>query len=99
MRRAVVAAGHADVWDSGRVASARSVDVPYAGPAPRSQTRYHWRVRVWDAQGRASAWSTPSYFETGLAAGDWTASWVGSPATVPSLTGAAGSGAPRATRP
>ena len=86
--RARVAAGHADVWDSGRVASARSVDVPYAGPAPRSQTRYHWRVRVWDAQGRASAWSTPSYFETGLAAGDWTASWVGSPATVPSLTGA-----------
>ncbi len=86
--RARAADGHADVWDSGRVASARSADVAYGGPAPRSQTRYYWRVRVWDAQGRVSAWSTPAYFETGLAAPNWTASWIGSPATTPSLSGA-----------
>jgi alpha-L-rhamnosidase len=86
--RARVARGKADVWDSGRVAGSQSVDVPYAGPAPRSHTRYYWRVRVWDARGRASAWSTPSFFETGLAAGDWSASWIGSPAGTPSLSDA-----------
>jgi alpha-L-rhamnosidase len=86
--RGRASAGHADVWDSGKVASADSVDVPYAGPVPRSQHRYHWRVRAWDAHGRATAWSAVSYFETGMAAQDWTASWIGSPATTPSLSGA-----------
>ncbi|GAB2832792.1 family 78 glycoside hydrolase catalytic domain [Actinoallomurus bryophytorum] len=86
--RAHLNSGRADVWDSGRVAGAQSVDVPYGGPAPRSQTRYYWRVRVWDGQARPSAWSKASTFETGLAAQDWTASWIGSPATTPSLSGA-----------
>jgi alpha-L-rhamnosidase len=37
----------ADIWDSGRVASEQSVDVPYAGPALEAQKRYYWHVRVW----------------------------------------------------
>jgi alpha-L-rhamnosidase len=86
--RKAAAAGRADVWDSDRVASAQSVDVPYGGPPLRSAHRYFWRVRVWDAQGRAAAWSGPAYFETGLATPDWTAKWVGGSATTPSLAGA-----------
>ncbi|GAA4624596.1 family 78 glycoside hydrolase catalytic domain [Actinoallomurus vinaceus] len=78
----------ADVWDSGRVASGQSVDVSYGGPALRSGHRYYWQVRVWDAQGRPSGWSRTSLFETGLAQQDWTANWIGSPDTTPSLTGA-----------
>src|SRR5436309_3495649 len=35
--------GPADVWDSGRVNSAQSFDVDYAGPALASRTRYFWR--------------------------------------------------------
>ncbi|UMG93739.1 alpha-L-rhamnosidase [Nocardioides sp. TF02-7] len=64
-------------WDSGRVASDRSAGVEYAGDALASATRYHWRVRVWDGAGRASSWSDPSWFETGLlAAEDWQAAWI-----------------------
>jgi alpha-L-rhamnosidase len=77
-----------DVWDSGRVTSTQSVDVSYGGPALKSGQRYHWRVRVWDARGKASAWSAAASFETGLKAQDWTAQWIGSPDTTPSLTGA-----------
>jgi alpha-L-rhamnosidase len=80
--------GAGAVWDSGRVNSAQSVDVSYGGPALKSGQRYYWRVRVWDAGGKASAWSTTSSFETGLKAQDWSAKWIGSPATTPSLTGA-----------
>ena len=95
------------MWDSGQVKSAQSVDVPYGGPALRSGQRYHWRVRVWDTKGKASAWSTTASFETGLKAQDWTAQWIGSPATTPSLTdthwiwypeGDPASSAPAATR-
>src|SRR5882762_8760846 len=45
------------VWDSGKVFSDRSVNVPYAGPPLRPRTRYSWQVRVWDAQDRPSDWS------------------------------------------
>jgi alpha-L-rhamnosidase len=70
--------GRADVWDSGRTAGADSTQVPYGGPALTSATRYHWQVRVWDAAGRVSAWSAPSWWETGLlAAADWQAQWIG----------------------
>ncbi|MGW9129792.1 alpha-L-rhamnosidase [Streptomyces sp. NPDC055681] len=70
-----------DVWDSGKVMSPDSVLVPYAGPALTSRTRYYWTVRVWDAGGKASAWSEPSWWETGLTArSDWSAQWIGAPA-------------------
>src|SRR5262249_39963520 len=36
--------GHADVWDSGRVASSTSVGTAYAGPALQSTHRYYWTV-------------------------------------------------------
>jgi alpha-L-rhamnosidase len=70
--------GRTDVWTSGRVASARQVDVPYAGQALRSATRYHWQVRVWDGDGVASGWSAPAWFEVGLLGqDDWsTAEWL-----------------------
>ncbi|WP_433789101.1 family 78 glycoside hydrolase catalytic domain [Actinoplanes sp. CA-252034] len=73
-----LAAGRADVWDSGRTTGGDSTQVAYGGPALTSATRYHWQVRVWDAAGRGSAWSTPSWWETGLLrAEDWQAKWIG----------------------
>jgi alpha-L-rhamnosidase len=65
------------VWDTGRVATSTSVHVPYGGPALESSRRYTWRVRVWDAAGKASAWSAPASWEMGLLKpGDWTARWI-----------------------
>src|SRR5690606_27319557 len=69
--------GRADVWDSGRVESDRSVGVAYDGPALRPRTRYHWRVQIWDEHGRASGWSRPAWFETGMLGEDWSAAWIG----------------------
>lgn len=66
-----------DVWDSGRVESARSVGVGYGGPPLAPRTRYHWRVRAWDAAGRPSPWSEASWWETALLSTPWTARWIG----------------------
>lgn len=66
--------GASDVWDSGTVASTSSTDIAYGGPVLATNKTYHWRVRVWDAQGRPSAWSPAARFDTGIA---WTASFVG----------------------
>lgn len=69
----------ADVWDSDKVASEQSAGVPYDGPALASSTRYHWRVRCWDQDGRASSWSEAASWETGLFdESDWAgARWIG----------------------
>ncbi|WP_328445602.1 glycoside hydrolase family 78 protein [Streptomyces sp. NBC_00386] len=99
-----------DVWDSGKVASEQSVLVPYAGPRLAPRTRYFWSVRVWDADGAASGWSAPSWWETGLMDTPWSAQWVSAPPALtdaPSLEGSAwiwfpegdpASSAPAATR-
>src|ERR1700754_2756257 len=65
------------VWDSGRVASARTVGVAYGGPPLAPRTRYRWRVRTWDEHGRVSAWSQESWWETGFLGTPWQASWIG----------------------
>jgi alpha-L-rhamnosidase len=85
---ALAAAGTGDVWDSGRVASRQAVDVPYGGPPWSSLTRYFWRVRVWDSQGRQSGWNATRYFDTGLRdpASEWQGDFIGTAA--PSLAGA-----------
>ncbi len=73
-----VARGSALLWDTGRIVSDASVFVEYDGPALASRTRYFWRVRVWDSNGRVSAWSPVAFWETGLTgSGDWTARWIG----------------------
>ena len=73
-----LARGEHLLWDSGRIASDASVFVDYAGPPLESRTRYFWRVRVWDASGRASGWSATGAWETGLLRpADWTAAWIG----------------------
>ncbi|MFJ4408491.1 family 78 glycoside hydrolase catalytic domain [Streptomyces sp. NPDC088910] len=67
-----------DVWSSGKVASSDQLDVRYGGPKLTSQTRYYWQARVWDGDGRASDWSAPGWFETGiLDAAEWTGDWIG----------------------
>ncbi|CAL9668997.1 family 78 glycoside hydrolase catalytic domain [Streptomyces sp. enrichment culture] len=92
--------GHAHtVWDSGKVASDRSVGVPYGGPALLPRTRYHWQVRVWDAGGRRSGWSETRWWETTLPADGWRAHWIGAeePPAPPSPDGASWIWSPGAT--
>jgi hypothetical protein len=72
--------GSADLWDSGRVASARTAWIAYGGVGLHSFQRGWWKVRVWDKSGTASAWSEPAEWAMGvLDARDWKASWIAHP--------------------
>jgi alpha-L-rhamnosidase len=74
----LLASGKADVWDSGRITSAQSLNVRYAGLALRPSTRYFWRVEVWDATGNPYAESAVSWWETGLLKqANWRGHWIG----------------------
>jgi len=66
-----------DLWDSGKVASDQSIQVEYAGKALESRTYCHWKVRVWDKDGKTSDWSKSAFWSMGLLKPeDWQAKWV-----------------------
>ncbi len=62
---------------TGRVASDQSVLVPWPFTPLHARERLAVRVRVWDADGKASAWSSPAPVEAGLLSpDDWIAQFV-----------------------
>jgi alpha-L-rhamnosidase len=69
--------GQADLWDTGKVESGESANIVYGGPGLASRRRYYWQVRVWDRDGKPSAYSVPSWWEMGLLSeADWKAQWI-----------------------
>ena len=72
-----LAEGAADLWDSGRVASDRSVQIEYQGQGLKSFDRCYWKVRVWNQSGTASPYSEAATWEMGLLQpADWRAHWI-----------------------
>lgn len=66
-----------DLWNSGRVNSAKSFQVIYSGKPLCSSRKYFWKLRIWDGKGRPTPWSHPSSFETGLLdKEDWQGRWI-----------------------
>jgi alpha-L-rhamnosidase len=65
------------LWDTGKVMSAASIHVPYAGVALRPGQRCYWRVRLWDEHDAASEWSEIAFWEMGLLDNtNWQADWI-----------------------
>ncbi len=76
----------ADIWDSGRIKSGQSIQVPYDGPALQSMSTYYWKVRVW-CKGRGVATSGIMSWSTGLLQEkDWKAYWIGLDSITPDDT-------------
>ena len=91
-----------DVWDSGKVASAKSTQVAFAGKALESGKSYFWKVRTWDRDGRESPWSAVARFDTGLFdKSDWKGVWIGKQEPAPQgvQLSRAGSSGPGPTSP
>ena len=72
--------GQGDLWATGKVLSNRTLQIEYAGKPLVSHQQVSWRVRVWDAQGRASEWSRVANWSMGiLRPEDWKAVWIAWP--------------------
>jgi len=69
------------LWDSGKVTSGESLNIPYGGSELKAVTRYDWKVAVWDQSGKQT--TRASWFETGVMNPDpklsaWDgAKWIG----------------------
>jgi len=66
-----------DLWDSGKVMSAESTHVAYAGKPLQSRMQCFWKVRIWDSNDHKGGWSDPAVWSVGpLNPQDWTAKWI-----------------------
>ena len=70
--------GNGDFWDTGKVVSDQSIQLPYNGAALASGQRVWWKVKVWDQNGRPSPWSAEATWSMGLLRQtDWEGKWIG----------------------
>ena len=67
------------IWRSGQVHASVQSYVTANGIHVQPDRTYWWTVRTWDAEGHPSSYATPARFDTGLADGDWHASWIRDP--------------------
>ena len=73
----LLAQDQGDLWDSGRGSSDQSVYVEYSGRPLESRMSCHWKVRIWDQDGKATGWSQPATWTMGLLKpADWQAKWI-----------------------
>jgi len=70
--------GIGDIWNTGKRNSGESIQIEYQGKPLLSGTRYFWKVRIWDKEGRPSKWSKTASWSMGLLAKkDWNnAQWI-----------------------
>jgi len=70
----------ADLWNTGKVTSDRSIQIAYAGRPLTSRIRCYWKVRVWDKDDKPSPYSEVAAWEMGLLEpDDWQARWISAP--------------------
>ena len=73
----VLAVRGGNKWDSGKVESDQSVNIPYNGTPLVSGERCYWKVRLWNGDDEGVESGT-AWFEVGLLdESDWNGAWVG----------------------
>ncbi|HEY5346307.1 MAG TPA: family 78 glycoside hydrolase catalytic domain, partial [Verrucomicrobiae bacterium] len=82
-----LAADNGNLWDSGKVNSDETIQIPFPGGKLKSAEQVFWKVCVWDENGKVSAWSQPANWTMGvLQNSDWHAQWIGAAdMNIPSL--------------
>jgi alpha-L-rhamnosidase len=73
----LLAAGSADLWDTGKVSSAATSQIVYSGATLTSRSRCIWQVRSWNKDDIPSDWSPVASWTEGLLnTTDWSAKWI-----------------------
>lgn len=66
-----------DIWDSGRVNSNKNLQISYGGSPLKNETKYFWKVKVWNQSGKVSPWSKIAFFRTAPLESELNPIWIG----------------------
>jgi len=67
----------ADIWNSLRVNSSKNLHIPYGGSPLKAETKYFWKVKVWNQKGKISKWSKTAFFRIAPDESDLNPTWIG----------------------
>lgn len=67
------------IWNSGKINSGESTNLAYTGPPLEPGTRYFWKAKVWDREGRESDFAQIAFFETAPDFRTSKATWISAP--------------------
>ncbi len=77
-RQELLAPEKADLWDSQRLESSSTLQIPYEGKPLKSNQQVWWTVRTWDIDDAPSPWAAPAQWTMGLLSpSDWQGQWIG----------------------
>jgi hypothetical protein len=68
-----LAQNRGDLWDTGKVASTATFEIPYRG---KHALAHFWKVQIWDQADAVSPWSALARWSAGLRPDDWKAKWI-----------------------
>lgn len=72
-------------WNSGKTASSQSL-ITYAGKKLEPFSRYYWKVKIWDKEGKLMSNSPVTWFETGMMQmSNWKGSWISDGGSIQTL--------------
>ncbi len=67
----------ANLWNTGRIESDKSVQVRYEGKSLQTGMKVYWKVRIWDEKGNPTGWSDIATWEMAITdQADWQAKWI-----------------------
>lgn len=64
------------IWSSGRVESEQQQFIRPIISELEKSFKYWWRVRIWDANSKVTAWSKPASFVLGIRSEEWKGLWI-----------------------
>jgi len=66
-----------DIWNSGRIDSNKNLQIAYGGSPLKNETKYFWKVKVWNQAGKVSKWSKTASFRTASLESELNPVWIG----------------------
>src|SRR6056300_687679 len=66
-----------DIWDSGIVHSNKSQLVSYPNKNLKKETKYFWKVKIWNQDNKASSWSETAFFRLAPETSSLKPTWIG----------------------
>lgn len=51
-----------DIWNSGKVVSNKNLQITYSGTQLQNETKYFWKVKIWNQKDKSSSWSKTASF-------------------------------------
>jgi hypothetical protein len=69
--------GNGDIWNSGKVNSDKNLQITYSGNPLKNETKYFWKVKVWNQKGKSSNWSKINSFRIAPSESALNPTWIG----------------------